>query len=48
VINLGTNKDFLLDMWLQKRVTVAQINIVVATGKITQAEADTILNTPQT
>lgn len=40
-------KNFLLSMWLQCRLTEAQVNQVLANGKITEAERDEILATPR-
>lgn len=39
--------DFLLNMWMQARVTEQQIRNYAAYGFITQEEADQILATPQ-
>jgi hypothetical protein len=41
------NKNFLMSMWLQCRLTEAQVATSVTNGKITQAEADEILATPR-
>lgn len=40
-------KNFLLSMWLQCRLTEAQVAQAVALGRITQEEADEILATPR-
>lgn len=40
-------KNFLLSMWLQCRLTEAQVAQAVTLGRITQAEADEILATPR-
>lgn len=39
--------QFLLNMWITRRVTETQIQEAVTRGYITQAEADMILATPQ-
>lgn len=41
-------KNFLLSMWLQCRLTEAQVNKALTDGKLTQEEADAILATPRT
>lgn len=38
---------FVLNLWKQSRVTVDQVNQLVALGRLTQAEADEILATEQ-
>jgi hypothetical protein len=42
-----TNKNFLLSMWLQCRLTQTQVETAYNNGKITAAERDEILNTPR-
>jgi hypothetical protein len=39
------NKIFLLNMWLQSRLTIAQVNQAVQLNRITQTEADELLAT---
>lgn len=39
--------DFILNMWIMRRLTEEQVQMYVTKGYITQAEADMILATPQ-
>ena len=39
--------QYLLNMWVMRRVTGTQIDAFVARGYISQTEADTIIATPQ-
>lgn len=39
--------QFILNMWLMKRITEVQINTLVERGRITREEVDMILATPQ-
>ena len=41
------NKNFLLSMWLQCRLTEAQVQQAYSLGRITEAERDEILATPR-
>lgn len=43
----AANKNFLLNLWLQKRVTATQIEAAYTNGKITEEERDEILSTQQ-
>lgn len=43
----AANKNFLLNLWLQKRITATQVETAYTNGKITEEERDEILNTPQ-
>jgi len=38
---------FILNQWILKKITEAQITILVTKGKITQIQADVILATSQ-
>lgn len=40
--------EFLRNMWIMRRVDEAKIAEQVTKGRITQEQADEILNTPQT
>ena len=39
--------NFVLNMWVMKRITTGQVQMYVTKGYITQTEADMILATPQ-
>lgn len=42
-----TNKNFLLSMWKQCRLTPDEVETAYTKGKITLPERDEILNTPR-
>lgn len=39
--------QFILNLWIMRRITSEQVQTYVSLGYITQAEADMILATPQ-
>lgn len=39
--------NFILNMWIMKRIDAIKVQSYVTKGYITQAEADMILTTPQ-